>query len=215
MIILAIISLFTILLPCGMVFFRWKLDKSTIPIRVLVLITLILDSIIYYYFVTGQNKNNMFLFHAFTFFEMILLFLYFRTFFQQIWAKNALIVLLILFALIAIINPLYWESLDEFPSITRTIECILIMILSILFFLNLFQQSNITNLLQYSHFWLVSGLLLFFAATFFMNIVGSLVINQNNLGFNVYDIHSFLNIFLNIIYTIALWMSSRRLISAQ
>jgi fatty-acid desaturase len=89
------------------------------------------------------------------------------------------------------------------------------MILSIAFFINIFQQSTIVNLLEYPGFWLVSGLLLYFAGTFFMNIVGQVVLYEKVLGFDVYDIHSFLNIFLNIIYTIALWMSSRRLISAQ
>ncbi len=216
MILLSIISLFTILLPSGMVFYQWKsTDIATRPIRLLLIITLILDSIIYYYFITGQNKNNMFLFHVFTFLEMILLILYFRSFFRQNWIRRMFFVLLLLFSVMVVLNIFYWESLDDFPSIPRTIECVVVMILSILFFINLFQQSTVSSLMRYNHFWLVSGLLLFFAGTFFMNIVGSLVINKNDLGFNVYDIHSFLNIFLNIIYTIALWMSSRRLISAQ
>lgn len=157
----------------------------------------------------------MFVLHIFTFCEGILLILYFRSFFNKEWVKKSFIALFVGFAGIAISDIIFWESLDEFPAITRTIECVIIMILSILFFINLFQQSSVSNLIQYNHFWLASGLLLFFAGTFFMNIVGSLVIHKNNLGFNIYDIHSFLNIFLNIIYTIALWMSSRRLISEQ
>lgn len=214
------ISTYSILLPSGMVFLGLrKSDPSINLIRILVLTTLILDSInVYYvsdYCVVQGLKNNMFLFHIFTFLEAILLILYFREFFQQTWIRKVLLTLSGAFSFLVFLNVILWESLDQYPSITRSLECILIMILSIIFFVYLFQKSEVLNLIMYPHFWLVSGLLLFFAGTFFMNIVGSLVINQNELDFNVYHIHSFLNIFLNIIYTIALWMSSRRLISAQ
>lgn len=220
MIYLADISTYSILLPSGMVFFRWKrVDIPITIIRILVLFTLILDAFSEYYiselYISETQKNNMFLFHIFTLFEGILLILYFRTFFQQKWVRNTLLTLLLAFSTLTIVSLKIWEPIDSYPSITRSVECLMIMILSILFFVNLFQQSTVSNLIQHNHFWLASGLLLFFAGTFFMNIVGQLVLQKNNLGFNVYDIHSFLNIFLNIIYTIALWMSSRRLISAQ
>ncbi len=220
MISLADISTYSILLPSGMVFWGLrKFDQSIDLIRILVLSTLILDSInVYYvsdYCIVDGQKNNMFLFHIFTFFEAILLILYFRNFFHLNWIRKILLALSGAFSALVFLNIFLWESLDQYPSITRSLECILIIILSIIFFVYLFQKSLVTNLILYPHFWLVSGLLLFFAGTFFMNIVGSLVINQNDLSFNVYHIHSILNIFLNIIYTIALWMSSRRLISAQ
>lgn len=220
MISLTDISLYSILLPSGMVFFRWKrTDISLTIIRILIVFTLFLEAYSHYYIsdfhkVEGQ-KNNMFLFHIFTLCEGVLLILYFRTFFQQKWVRNSLLTLLLAFSTLTIVSLKIWEPIDSYPSITRSVECLMIMILSILFFVNLFQQSTVSNLIQHNHFWLASGLLLFFAGTFFMNIVGQLVLQKNNLGFNVYDIHSFLNIFLNIIYTIALWMSSRRLISAQ
>ncbi len=213
------ISTYSILLPSGMVFFRWKKkDISITIIRILILFTLLLDAFSQYYisdfYKSDGQKNNMFLFHIFTLCEAVLLILYFRSFFQQKWFRNALLLLLLGFSILTILNVCFWEPIDFYPSITRMTECIIMMILSILFFVNLFQQSAVLKLVQYNHFWLVSGLLLFFAGTFFMNIVGQLVLQKNNLGFNIYDIHSFLNIFLNIIYTIALWMSSRRLISA-
>lgn len=220
MISLTEISLYSILLPSGMVFFRWKITDIPITlIRSLILFTLLLDTFSELYisdlYQSTHKKNNMFLYHIFTLCEGVLLILYFRSFFQQKWVKNTLLTLLIAFSILTMLSLKFWESLDSYPSITRSIECVIVMILSILFFVNLFQQSSVSNLVLYNHFWLVSGLLLFFAGTFFMNIVGQLVLQKNNLGFNIYDIHSFLNIFLNIIYTIALWMSSRRLISEQ
>ncbi len=220
MITLADISLYSILLPSGMVFFSWKRsDTATTIIRILILFTLVLDLFSEYYiselYISKTQKNNMFLFHIFTLCEGILLTLYFRSFFHLKWVRNIFNILLISFPILVFINLKFWEPLDHYPSIPRMIECILMMVLSIIFFMNVFQQSTITNLIEYPHFWLASGLLLYFAGTFFMNLVGQIVLNTKKLGFDVYDIHSFLNIFLNIIYTIALWMSSKRLISEQ
>ena len=214
------ISTYSILLPSGMVFFRWKRsDISITIIRIHILFTLALDAFSEYYIsdlciVDGQ-KNNMFLFHIFTLCEGVLLILYFKTLFQQKWFRNTLLTLLLSFSAIAFLNVWLWEPLDHYPSIPRMLECILMMVLAIVFFTNVFQQSAVTNLIEYPHFWMVSGLLLYFAGTFFMNIVGPFVLDTKKLGFDVYDIHSVLNIFLNIIYTIVLWMGSRRLISEQ
>lgn len=220
MISLTDISLYSILLPSGMVFFRWKINDIPVRIiRALILFTLFIEVFSECYisdlYQTNNLKNNMFLYHIFTFCEGILLTLYFRTFFQQKWIRNMLLIILTLFSILVLLNIWLWEPLDDYPSIPRMVECILMMVLSIIFFMNVFQQSTVTNLIEYPHFWLVSGLLLYFAGTFFMNLVGQTVLDKKKLGFDVYDIHSFLNIFLNIIYTIVLWMSSKRLISEQ
>jgi hypothetical protein len=216
---LADISLYSILLAGGMVLLpNRSVDKSIYLIKILILTNLILNLFNEYYissYYKSDNKNNMFLFHFSTLCECMLLILYFRTFFQQKSFKNTLLILLLGFPIFMLLNLQFWEPITHYPSIPRMVECILIMLLSIIFFMNIFQQSTITDLVQYPHFWLASGLLLYFAGTFFMNIVGQMVLDTKKLGFDVYDIHSFLNIFLNIIYTIVLWMSSKRLISEQ
>lgn len=216
---LADISLYSILLAGGMVFLpNRNADKSIYFLKILILVNLILNLFNEYYissYFKSENKNNMFLFHFSTLCECLLLILYFRTFFHLKWVRNTLLALLPSFPVFMLLNLTFWEPLTHYPSIPRMVECILIMVLSIIFFMNVFQQSIITDLVQYPHFWLVSGLLLYFAGTFFMNIVGQSILDNKKLGFDVYDIHSVLNIFLNIIYTIALWMGSRRLISEQ
>jgi hypothetical protein len=219
MISLADISTYSILLPSGMVFIpNRNHDKSIYLIKILIIVNLVLNLFNEYYisnYYKSADKNNMFLFHFFTLCEGVLLLLYFRSFYFEKMIRFVFFTLLIAFSSLVFINLFFFEPIREYPSITRSIECTLIMILCLSFFVRLFKQSDISNLLQYSHYWMVSGFILYFAGTFFMNIVGQLVLQKNNLGFNVYDIHSILNIFLNIIYTIALWMSSRRLISAQ
>lgn len=208
------ISLYSILLPSGMVFLTWnKLPVSFKIISVFILFTMILEFIAKYYH--WQGKNNLFLFHLFTSGETIFLFFYFRSLFEKNLIKRILEVVLLLFMIFTVWNIFEREPLDVFPSTQRYTECILMMLLSICFFVVLFQKSQVTNLVHYPHYWLVSGFLLYFAGTFFLNIVGEIAIKTDKLGFSAYDIHSVLNIFLNVIYTTVLWMSKRASISER
>lgn len=208
------ISLFSILLPSGMVFFTWKhLSRSLRIIAIFILFTLLLETASKYHHIEG--KNNMYLFHLFTSTEMIFLTFYFRSLFQGNLVKRMLEVLLIGFLAFSVWNVYNNEPLHVFPSRQRYTECILIILVSMYFFIQLFQRSQVTNLTTYPHYWLVSGFLLYFAGTFFLNIVGDIAINTNKLGFFAYDIHSVLNIFLNITYTLALWLNRRTSTSGQ
>lgn len=165
--------------------------------------------------IPDEKMNNRFMLHLNTFFETVLLILYFRTFFKKPSIRWFYVGLVVSFVLFHILDLLFIESYLDFPTVPRTTECALIMLLILTFFVNLFYESSVLNLIGFPHFWMVSGFLLFFAGTFFMNIVGNLSTEEERVGFYIYDIHSYLNIFLNIIYTITLWLGSRRLVLAR
>lgn len=211
---LAAISLYSILLPSGMVFLRWfRLPLSLRIVSVFILLKLVLESVSYGFFLMG--KNNMMLFHAFTFIEHIFLILYFRSLFDKPVVRRILELIMVLFLVFSALNLLFWTPLDNPPSMQRSFECIIGMLLCIYFFVDLFLKSHVTDLAKYPHYWMVSGFLLYFAGTFFLNIVGDIAIATNELSFDAYDINSVLNTFLNIIFTIVLWMGSRESTSEQ
>jgi hypothetical protein len=211
---LADISLFSILLPSGMVLFRWpRLPLSLKFIGIFILIKLILEFTAEFYL--RQDTNNMFILHIYTFVEHIFLILYFRSLYEQKIVKHVLTGLMVAFLSFSVINVLKWEPLDTLPSTQRSIECIIGMLLGLYFFIDLFQKSNVTNLARYPHYWLVSGFLLYFAGTFFLNIVGDVAITTNQLSYDAYDIHAVVNTILNIIFTIVLWMGNKALTSEQ
>ncbi len=214
MIFLAYVSLFSILLPSGMVFFTWnKLSHSLKIICGFILLTLILEF-------TAERLNafginNFVILHLFTFGECIFLMLYFRSLSQNKVYRNIALIVLVMFLLFSISSAVLWGSFKVHPSTVRSIECILQMVMCLFFFADLFQKSEVKNLIYYPHYWMVSGFLLYFSGTFFMNIVGDIAVMTNQLGFNGYVIHSILNIFLNIIYTIVLWLGSKESISVR
>lgn len=198
---------------------RNTFDWQVLILKLVVFISLLLNLYNEYYLslpeeVLGE-KNNMFLFHIFTFLEGSILIIYYRLFFESKKIKILVLFFLVGFVSLCFSDILLFGSLKVYPSVPRTGECILIILLSVFFFINLFNKSEVVELVNYPHFWMVSGYLLFFAGTFFMNIVGRLLNVRNDLGFNLYDIYYYLNIFLNIIYTITLWLGSRKSVLAQ
>jgi hypothetical protein len=174
---------------------------------------LVLETVNSILFLNGIN--NLALFHLFTLIECIFIIFYFGTLLERKTDKWLLSITLFLFIVFSIWNVLKQESLDTYPSNQRVAECILIMLLCMYFFWDLFRKSQIPDLISYPHYWLVSGFLLYFAGTFFLNIVGKIAITTDKLGFYAYNIHSILNIFLNVIYTTVLWMSKRASISER
>ena len=214
MVILAYVSLFSILLPSGMVFFTWnKLSHSLKIICGFILLTLILEIIAER--LNAYGINNYVIFHLFTFGGSIFLMLYYRSLIQNKVFRNLVLIILIAFLLFSIISDIFWVSLNAHPSMVRYTECIIQMVLCLFFFVDLFQKSDVKNLIYYPHYWMVSGFLLYFSGTFFMNLTGDIAVMTKQMGFNGYFIHSILNIFLNIIYTIVLWLGSKESISVR
>lgn len=163
-----------------------------------------------------QRMNNFPLLHIFTWVENLLFSFYFYKIYRERIARSIVVIVSILFLVFWIaalyINP---GMLFDIPKETRLIECLIMMVFCIYFYFELFLSSEIVNLMRYPHYWLVSGFLLYFAGTLFLNIIGDMAINTAQLGFYGYDIHSVLNIFLNLIFTLTLWIARKASISAQ
>jgi len=208
------ISAYSILLPGGMVFFLWRaLAPSYRALSTLVLFTLLMETIGK---VTYElDINNMLLFRLYTYFEAVLLIFYYRRVFTTRELKLFCSIMLIAFLLFSVGNlfPWNWERFARHNSIQRGVECIWAIILCVVFYINLFNQSTVTNLTTYPHFWMTSGFLLYFAGTMFQSILMDTYQTTELIQFDISDIHACLNIFLNIIYTIVLWMASRESIS--
>jgi hypothetical protein len=204
----------SILLPGGMAFFcRERIRGAYTFISAIVVFTVIMETVTYIFKLMGTN--NMPLFHLYTYGEATFIALYYYRLYSQRKIRRVYLVMLVVFLVFSLVALIAQRNLYEFNSLQRSVECVWMIILALIFYSDLFNKSNVPNLLKYPHYWLVSGLLLYFAGTFFLNIVGQIAIMSNEFGYNAYDIHSVLNIFLNIIYTIVLWMGSRELTSER
>jgi hypothetical protein len=198
-----------------MVFFSWRrLSLELKVICIFIIFSILLEAVTTY--LRLNLLNNLPYFHIFTWVENILLSSYFYMIYQKKIARMTVVSVALLFILFWLVGAIsYPESLYMMPRDSRMTECVIMMIFCIYFYFELFLDSRMVNLTRYPHYWLVSGFLLYFAGTFFLNLVGDMAIDMAQLGFYGYDIHSILNIFLNLIFTLTLWIGRKASISAQ
>ena len=143
--------------------------------------------------------------HLFTFAEFVLIALIYRKNFKK-KSKDYLGAFLLIVAVYLLVNPIYPSNLFEFNSWARMIESLVLIILSMLWFIKIFQEMKIVKLSEHPMFYINSGVLLYFAGNFFIFTYYNLVVNQNQeLMSNIWNIHSVLNIVFNILLAIAIW----------
>jgi hypothetical protein len=119
-------------------------------------------------------------------------------------AKKVLLIFVLAYPIVSVINIFLLKTLPLLFPVTFTSGGVLIVITSIYYFWETFQQKNSVNLTREPAFWICSGLLFYFTCTFplngLLNFVSDLpqVIVQN-----LFQIFIILNIFLYLSFTIA------------
>ncbi len=201
------ISAISIALPTitGLVTFN-RQNKTLKKLSVFIFITAIFESLASYYVESGWN--NMFFFHFYSYFEVIGFAFIFWDLVSKIM-KRVLVVLVSIFLIFSVLNITLWESLIEFNANQRYVGGVLILIMTLLYFNKIFIDAKIQKIEEDHYFWLSSILLIYTAGTLFLFILGKQVHTEDNYMY--WDLHSVLNILLNIGFTITLWMGTRKL----
>lgn len=202
------LSTLSILLPLifGAIFFK----SLTRPIKILfgyIVVAALLEflgAILFF-----QGKNNMPLYHIYTFFEFTILSLVYYTLFNQLLHKIGVLILSVAF-LVYMANLIITHSaFDEFNTITRTIESAILILYFLTYILHSSRENTGKTLELNPYFILTSGLLIYFAGTVCVFLF--LEHLEGNSFLSAWSIHSVLNIFLNVIYAVVLWKSHRNL----
>ena len=154
-----------------------------------------------------KEMNNLFLFHIHTYVEItsiaaILLVVSKKKFNK--WFIGSTYIGFIVTSLF-----FYWngDSVDFFNSKQRIIETIIIIGWLVVFFQELLHHDKNPFIELNPHFIWGSGLFIYFSGTLVLTTFSD-VLNQEYFV-TVWSIHSILNIFLNIIYTIVIWKSRK------
>ncbi len=155
--------------------------------------------------------NNMFVYHIHTTWEFAYLAgIYYNVVGNRGNLKKTIFILGITFGIFSVLNLVLWESLFEFNSYQRGIEYLIVMIFLIFHFSTLLKRKKAENLELHPYFILSLGYFIYFSGTIF------LFLNVNNLlqlgRLNEWGLHSILNIFINVIYFIVIWKSSKHTI---
>lgn len=161
----------------------------------------IFEVITYGYFI--QKRNNMRLFHYFTVIEFIAIMTIYWNILKTKIVKLFITVTTVSYSSYLIYDLSFNNHTVTFNSIERIIEAIILLTSFIFYFIEIRRNNKIKHLEENHYFILTAGLFLYFLGTILL-----FHFSRDFMGrglYSLWTIHSLLNIFLNIIYSVVLW----------
>lgn len=202
------LSSFTILFPVllGAVFFR----SLTIPIKILygfILFCFFVEIWAIILFLKGEN--NLFLYHYYTLFEFSFLSLIYYRLFDKLFNKILVSVVSIGFVCFLINSILKIAEFNLLDSYNRLIEASILLVYFVLYLIRIMKGSKYFFLERHPYFILTFSFILYFLGTTFLFFFSNKL--EGNAYLSGWAVHSLLNIFLNISYTVVIWKTNKSL----
>jgi len=169
-----------------------------------------------YFFISGTTEiiasnmkiifsNNMPLLHIFTIIEFFLFAtIYYIYFSNHQLAKRMIAISSFLFLLSAVLDATYFNGFWRSNTISHSVESIILVMFSLLYFFSFFKEISEEEVWKKSMFWLSSGVVIYFSINIFLFMLANYLLKKNyNLVDQGYNMHAFINIFVNIIFAIS------------
>tara|TARA_R110002012_G_scaffold16968_3_gene64799 strand:+ start:122781 stop:123407 length:627 start_codon:yes stop_codon:yes gene_type:complete len=198
------LSIYSPILFIVFLFFRRK-DHflRTDKILILIVFSSFLTDLFSTYFV---DRNYVYLF-IYSILDTVLLLLLFNSLLSK---SNKLIILLltVFFSTLAI-EFLYKDPIYEFFSFTLTVKCLIFIILSLLYFYQIYTKEEDIFRSKAPEFWYNVGILIYFSLAFFPFFL-STEIMSGLFDYSLWFVHNIGNVSKNIIFALGLWMVQKR-----
>ena len=208
--IIILIEFLCSILPIYSGFIRYRhLLSQTFGIWILVIVSFIfsiISKILWIY-----SINNLYLLHFYTLLELIIISLIYNIEFKGFLPKYLIEGIIIIFVLFSTINFFLIQGFISLNSYQRIIECIVLIIFSLLFFYKTAQELKVKELSKEPMFWFSVGVLLYFSGGLFIFIFSNFLLNfSKELRVSIWTIYTFFLIMFYFFTTIALWVSNKK-----
>ncbi|MDP4265720.1 MAG: hypothetical protein Q8941_24590 [Bacteroidota bacterium] len=202
---IGIIAPSTILIPIGVALYnyaRMPLTLRYIFFYLVISACINLVAILLSY----QSINNLPLLHLLTLFELFFLLYYFSLLFER---KISIALKYVCWGslLFCLANALWWQSIFSFNSYARGLEAIIIILVSLLYFVQVPERQKTSW-----EIFIVSGLLLYYAGSFFLYLFSNFLKKGYGLSTLVWNVNAALVIILYILITVGILKCNRQMI---
>jgi hypothetical protein len=111
---------------------------------------------------------------------------------------------LLAFPAVALLNIAFGQGPHTFHTYSYVLGCLLLDILGILYFVQLFNQPEPVNLVKLPAFWIVTGIIFFFTCSMsFLGIANYVSTLPRTIRFQLTNLLSFINTLLYLLFVIA------------
>lgn len=168
----------TILIPMGVAIFNYRYLNRDLKI---VLFYLFISGGINLWGILKSSNNNLYILHIYTIVEFLILMAYFISI-TKVKAKKLLLVskiIWVVFPIFSIVNRLFFQNEFEFNSNVRSIEALIFILYSIIYFYHSSEDDVNQSWGNVSLNWINSGFLIYFSSSIFMFSFANFITSTN------------------------------------
>jgi len=173
-------------------------------IFILVVITLLTESVVL--FLSYFGINNLPIFHLFTIAQFSIYILIMRKGCKPFLSRSFFHGIFFLFIIFALLDAFWLNNLYSFNNYSRPVASLFLIFFALCFFYKTLKELKIQSLEREPLFWLSMGMLIYFSCSLFVFLFTNYVKTSNEALFTIWNINAIFNIILNLSYAVALWV---------
>lgn len=200
------LSMISMVVPLVIGSIKFKTLNRTLGVLFVFIIVSVLTELLSYIYLKLDSSVVFVLQNVFSFLECLLLML---IYYFEFNGKNlrAIIFSTFLIYLVITIKVLFWPyTFEKSNNIMSPINSVILMSLSVYFFVKVQMELTIPSLREYAFYWFNCGVLIYFSTSLILFLCGDYLDRCSKREFQLlWSLHLFTNILVNFLYSISLW----------
>lgn len=205
--IVCILAALSVLCPILMCCIKVEAPNKSLWALLFFLILCFISDAVSFVMMDNDNETNInFMFNIHTVLESVLIFFIYYREYNQPNTKYFVLGSFGLFTIYALIEFVWNGGYNEDDSRVITLEAILVIILSGLYFIKIVLDESITKPSNHYFYWINVSFLIYFSAALLIFMNSTFLNNCSpSTACTLYSIHLLVNIFCNVLFSIGIW----------
>ena len=187
-------------------FIQRRLDKKYFPLALLIY-TGVLAELINLFLMSNQIRNY-FVLRIYTYFEVILLCLFYYLFFKNKFKSIFFLLPIILFIFSGVIDYKI-NGIDNFDNYATAFEAIVFSFIALWSFYYILKKMIFDVIINEPFLWFNTAILLYFGGNLILFVFNNYLLQYTSSHLALWTIHALLNIIYNIALAIGFWKTRR------
>jgi hypothetical protein len=157
------------------------------------------------------HQNSMPVSHLFTLIELVMITLFYKSLFGAGNKNNTYNYIILVFAVVCVMNALFFQSIYTYNSYTKSIEAIICILFAMKYFAAIASGSSSIKIITAPDFYFNSGLFLYFSGAFMLFVFSNFIVTKLSLNdfFIIWTIHSSLVLLMYLFFSTALLLCKK------
>lgn len=202
---------FVLFFPIVVAIYRRKYMKKELKVMCYYLAFVLLFQLIAIVVSAVFKTNNLPFLHFYTVVEFGIISWFYKEYLGSFLNPKILYGNFVLFTTLAILNVIFVQSIFEYNSYPRGLECLFVVFYAITAYYKIIKSLEIISIEKSPLFWINAGFLFYFAGSLFLFVLGNLILTQDiQLSMLSWAIHACLVALMYVFIGIGLWHSPRQ-----